>query len=59
MNQPQSIPEAVRVLRASLQYSSTWLHRIDEEDAERIARRLDRLRWELKKFVPTEEEVSK
>lgn len=55
MPQPkQTVPEAIQGIRANLQYSAEHLRRFDQETAEQIARRLDRLRWDLKKFVEVE-----
>jgi hypothetical protein len=50
----QTPTEAIRDLRINLQFQAEYLRRFDEEEAERIAKRLDRLRWELKKFAEVE-----
>jgi hypothetical protein len=47
----QTPAEAIRDIRVNLQFQAEYLRRFDEEEAERIARRLDRLRWDLKKFT--------
>jgi hypothetical protein len=47
----QTVPEAVRDIRVNLQFSAEYLRRFDQEEADRIAKRLDRLRWNLKKFA--------
>jgi hypothetical protein len=47
----QSITEAIRDLRINLRFNAEYLRRFDEEEPERIAKRLDRLRWDLRRFV--------
>jgi hypothetical protein len=47
----QTPAEAIRDIRINLQFQAEYLRRFDEEEAERIARRLDRLRWDLKQFT--------
>jgi hypothetical protein len=53
----QTVAEAIRDIRINLQYNAEYLRRFDQEEAERVARRLDRLRWDLKSLavVTTEE----
>jgi hypothetical protein len=51
MQMRQTPAEAIRDIRINLQYQADYLRRFDEEEAERIARRLDRLRWDLKRFT--------
>jgi hypothetical protein len=49
MAQPkQTVAEAIRDVRINLQYNAEYLRRFDQEEAERVAKRLDRLRWDLK-----------
>jgi hypothetical protein len=45
----KEIARAVRDITISLYYQAEHLRHFEEEEAERIARRLDRLRWDLKK----------
>ena len=47
----QTVPEAIRDIRTNLQFSAEYLRRFDKEEAEQIAKRLDRLRWDLKRFT--------
>jgi hypothetical protein len=47
----QTVAEAIRDIRINLQYQSDYLRRLDEEKSELVARKLDRLRWFLKRFV--------
>jgi len=51
----QSIAEAIRDLRINLRFNAEYLRGFDEEEPERIAKRLDRLRWELKRFAEKKE----
>jgi hypothetical protein len=44
----QTVAEAIRDIRINLQYNAEYLRRFDQEEAERVAKRLDRLRWDLK-----------
>jgi hypothetical protein len=47
----QSVAQAIQDIRINLQYQAEYLRRFDEEEPERIAKRLDRLRWDLKRFA--------
>jgi hypothetical protein len=47
----QTPAEAIRDIRINLQYQADYLRRFDKEEAERIAQKLDRLRWDLKRFT--------
>ena len=47
----QTVAEAIRDIRINLQYQAEYLRRLDEEKSEQAARKLDRLRWFLKRFV--------
>jgi hypothetical protein len=49
--QRQTVPEAIRDIRVNLQFSAEYLRRFDHETAEQIAKRLDRLRWDLKQYA--------
>jgi hypothetical protein len=52
MAQPkQPLAEAIRDVRINLQYNAEYLRRFDQETAENVAKRLDRLRWALKPLV--------
>jgi hypothetical protein len=52
MTQARQTPaEAIRDIRINLQFQADYLRRFGEEEAERIARKLDRLRWDLKRFT--------
>jgi hypothetical protein len=55
MRQTQTVPEAIRDIRVNLQFQAEYLRRFDQEESERIAKRLDRLRWDLKKFSTPKE----
>ncbi len=54
MTKKQNIADAVQDIRTNLQYQAEYLRRFDAETPERIAKRLDRLRWDLKKFTAKE-----
>jgi len=51
----QSVAEAIRDIRINLQYNAEYLRRFDQEEAERVAKRLDRLRWDLKPLTEENE----
>jgi len=51
MTHKQTIAEAIRDIRTNLHFSAEYLRRFDEPDADRIAKRLDRLRYDLKPFA--------
>jgi hypothetical protein len=56
---PKETPtEAVAIVRNSLAGHVHYLRKFDEETTEAAARRVERLRWELRKFV-VPEQVSK
>ena len=50
-NNKQTVAEALADIRTNLQYLAEHLRRFDEETADRIARRLDRLRYDLRSFA--------
>jgi hypothetical protein len=47
----QSVADAVQTIRVNLQYQAEYLRRLDLEDSEQVAQKLDRLRWNLKRFA--------
>jgi hypothetical protein len=50
--QPRQTPaEAIRDIRVNLQFQAEYLRRFDQETTEKIAKRLDRLRWNLKPYA--------
>jgi hypothetical protein len=51
MSERQTIAETIRDLRISLWANAEFLRRLDSEEAERVARKLDRLRATLKPFA--------
>jgi hypothetical protein len=54
---PKQTPtEAVVIVRNNLAQQIHYLRKFDEETTEQAARRVERLRWELRKFVIREAE---
>jgi hypothetical protein len=50
MEQPDrfTLAKNISSIRVNLLFQAQCLRRFDTEEAERVARRLDRLRWDLK-----------
>ncbi len=46
----QSLAEAIRDIRTNLRFNAEYLRQFDEEQTEQIAKRLDRLRCDLKRY---------
>jgi phage-related protein len=47
----QTVPDAIQDIRICLQYSAQYLREFDEETSEAVAKKLDRLRAELKRLA--------
>ncbi len=48
----QSLAQAIQDIRTNLYYQADFLRReFDAEEPDRIAKRLDRLRWDLKRYT--------
>ena len=43
-----SVAKTISSIRTNLLFQAQLLRRFDQEEAERVAKRLDRLRWDLK-----------